>query len=147
MTDEIVEKSTISLQATANHWEEAIEAAGNLLVQAGKVTEAYVAATIHNVKTLGPYILIAPNIALPHARPEDGVKEAGIAIMTLKQPVEFEAGKPFQLIIFLAAVDQNLHLNMLRRISEIIIDEQVVAHILSTTNVDDVYKLFNQEAV
>lgn len=39
----------------------------------GCIKESYIDAMVNTVKNMGPYIVIAPGIAMPHAAPEDGV--------------------------------------------------------------------------
>ncbi|MCH7321392.1 PTS sugar transporter subunit IIA [Solibacillus sp. MA9] len=145
MQRELLEKDAILLQQDAASWEDAIKKAGQLLIDTGKIQESYIEATIRNIHELGPYILIAPNVALPHSRPEDGVLEQGISVLTLRKSVEFDSEKPFKLVICLAAVDENLHIEMLQKIAEVIADEALVNKLLSSTSVDEVYKMFNGE--
>lgn len=145
MNHELLVKEAIALHQDANSWEDAIKKSGQLLINTGKIKESYIDATIRNIRELGPYILIAPNVALPHSRPEDGVIEQGISVLTLKNPVEFDPEKPFQIVICLAAVDQNLHIDMLQKISEVIADETLVNTLLTTDSVDVVYNMFNGE--
>ena len=145
MNHELLAKEAIALHQDANSWEDAIKKSGQLLINTGKIKESYIDATIRNIRELGPYILIAPNVALPHSRPEDGVIEQGISVLTLKNPVEFDPEKPFQIVICLAAVDQNLHIDMLQKISEVIADETLVNTLLTTDSVEVVYNMFNGE--
>lgn len=145
MNRELLAKEAIALHVEAKDWEEAIRQAGQLLVNTGKIDLSYIEATIKNIHELGPYILIAPNVALPHSRPEDGVKEEGISVMTLKKAVEFDSEKPFRIVICLAAVNQNLHIDMLQKIAEVIADESLVETLLTTNSIDEVYYMFNEE--
>ena len=39
---------------------------------------------INNVKEIGSYIVIAPKVAIPHARPEDGTNKLGISFLKLE---------------------------------------------------------------
>ena len=145
MKREILAKEAIALQVEAVDWEDAIRQAGQLLLNIEKIESPYIEATILNIRELGPYILIAPNIALPHARPEDGVIEEGISVLTLKHAVAFDQNRPFKMVICLAAVDQNLHIDMLQKIAEILGNESLVHHLLTTNSVEEVYNLFNGE--
>jgi mannitol operon transcriptional antiterminator len=72
---DLLTEKTIKLNARAGNWEEAIRIGGELLVKNDFVEERYVEAMVSNVREMGPYIVIAPGVAMPHARPEDGVKE------------------------------------------------------------------------
>jgi ascorbate PTS system EIIA or EIIAB component len=145
MKREILAKEAITLQVEAKDWEDAIRQAGELLLNIGKIESPYIEATIRNIRELGPYILIAPNIALPHARPEDGVIEEGISLLTLGHAVAFNEKMPFQIIICLAAVDHNLHIDILQKIAEILGNEKLVDRLLTTKSVEEVYNMFNGE--
>lgn len=48
---------------------------GELLEKSGAIEPRYIDAMINTVKEIGPYIVIAPGIAMPHARPEAGAKK------------------------------------------------------------------------
>src|SRR5690625_2078742 len=84
-----LDKNLIAFNVEVNTPQEAIEAAGNLLVCANYVEEKYVNAMIESYNVNGAYIVIAPAIAIPHARPEDGVKETYISLAQLKKPIVF----------------------------------------------------------
>ena len=58
----------------------------------------------------GPYFVIAPGLAMPHGRPEEGVK-TGFALVTLKKPLIFnhEDNDPVDILITMAAVDATTH--------------------------------------
>ena len=44
----------------------------------------YTEAMIDVVRDMGPYIVLAPGLAMPHARPEMGAKQVGTALVTLE---------------------------------------------------------------
>ncbi|MBP3851369.1 MAG: PTS sugar transporter subunit IIA [Erysipelotrichaceae bacterium] len=66
--------------------------AGNLLVNTKAVEPKYVEAMINSVKKNGPYIVVCPQTALPHANPEDGVLQEAVSIVRLKKPIDFHSG-------------------------------------------------------
>ncbi|KQL36886.1 hypothetical protein AN959_02165 [Psychrobacillus sp. FJAT-21963] len=143
MNRRIIEESSIQLNVSAKNWEEAVRICGEVLVDNGKVEMTYVDAMINNIKEYGPYILIAPGVALPHARPEDGVKEEGICIVHLQDEVAFEPGKEFKVLIGLAARDKESHLNILRKIAEVISEEKTIEQLKNATGLQEVLTLFN----
>jgi PTS system ascorbate-specific IIA component len=55
------------------------------------------------LQELGPYAVIAPGIALLHARPDDGVLAPCLALITLSRAVEFgsEQNDPVDLVFAL----------------------------------------------
>ena len=70
----LLTEKTIQLNVEAKNWEQAVRMGGQLLIDNGFVESRYVDAMVKAVKEMGPYIVIAPGIAMPHARPEEGVK-------------------------------------------------------------------------
>ncbi|MFO6427822.1 PTS sugar transporter subunit IIA [Escherichia coli] len=48
----------------------------------------YYQAILDGVEQFGPYFVIAPGLAMPHGRPEEGVKKTGFSLVTLKKPLE-----------------------------------------------------------
>ena len=127
-------------------WEEAIAYSGGLLLERGKVTQKYIEAMIENIKTLGPYISIAPNIAMPHARPEDGVNEKGISVVVLKEPVFIggEADKQARILICLAATDANSHIKLIQTIAEWLSDEQFIQQMLEVETEERLHELLQK---
>ena len=85
----LVNVRDIKLKVPVRDWQDAVIKTGSILEQNGYVKHEYVDAMIQTVKTLGPYIVVAPGLAMPHAKSTNGVLKSGISIMTLANPVEF----------------------------------------------------------
>ena len=111
LRDSLAENKSIRLQAEANSWQEAVKVGVDLLVEAGVVEPRYFQAILDGVERFGPYFVIAPGLAMPHGRPEEGVKKNGFALVTLKTPMVFnhEDNDPVDILITLAAVDARTH--------------------------------------
>jgi PTS system ascorbate-specific IIA component len=120
LSDYLTEK-VIRLHVAAGTWQDAVWAAGSLLVADGKCTLGYIAA----VDEMGPYMVLAPGLALAHARPENGVLAMGISLVTLAQPVEFgsEDNDPVSLVIAFGGVDHTSHLGMLASLANFLGDD------------------------
>ena len=101
MLSDYITKDLVKLQVQVDDWEGAVRAGGQLLLDGGICEERYVDAMVDAVRRLGPYMVLAPGIALAHGRPEDGVLKAGMSIINLAEPVEFgsEANDPVYLVI------------------------------------------------
>lgn len=95
--------------------DEAIQIAGELLVQHELVTPDYPKAMIDLYHRLGPYIVVAPGVALPHASPADGAKGLGLAVVVLARPVVFGAPEkdPVSVVVTFASSDYTSHLRAL----------------------------------
>lgn len=127
-------------------WEEAVQVSAKPLLDGGEIKQSYIDGMIESVKEHGPYIVIAPNIALPHARPETGSVKIGYSVMLLKEPVSFtEDGKnDARLFIALSCVDSNTHLEMLQEIVMILSDTQKHDAIMEASNASEILDIFNK---
>lgn len=114
---------------TAEDWRGALRAACQLLVQAGAAEPRYVDRCIATVEELGPYMVVAPGVALAHARPEDGAVGLGISVVTLRQPVEFghTENDPVDVVFAFGSPDRDQHVGLLgalaRRLTEGLADD------------------------
>ncbi len=136
----LLHAGVIALDAVASDWREAIRRSGELLSAAGVAEAAYTEAMIRVVEEIGPYMVIAPGIALAHARPKDGVRIPGFALVRLSRPVEFgsAANDPVDLVIALAAVDDEGHVAALRELALLLGDDAAVRAIREAPDVQAV---------
>ena len=82
MLREFVETGRYSFREKFDSWEEAIAASCEPIIKEGVIEPVYVEAVINCVKKYGPYIIIAPNIAMPHSTEgAEGVNETAICFM------------------------------------------------------------------
>ncbi len=126
MLSETLTEKMILLQAEATDWREAVSITGNLLVQNGVCEPRYIDAMIEAVEKLGPYMVLAPGIALAHARPEDGVIQIGLCIVTLAKPVNFGSPEndPVKLVIGFGGVDHESHLQLLQELAMFLMEDE-----------------------
>lgn len=111
----------ITLQESADTWPQALEICAKPLLDAGVITAEYITAIVQQHHALGPYYVLAPGLAMPHARPEQGAKRLGLSLLKLERGVSFGAEKfdPVDLIIMLAAPDQHSHIEMISALAEL----------------------------
>ncbi|KAA8816624.1 PTS sugar transporter subunit IIA [Bifidobacterium callitrichos] len=116
--------SAFLLDVPADDWKAAIRLAGDGLVAAGFTTDAYTDQMIETVEKMGPYIVIAPGLALAHSRPSDAVLKTGLSWVRLSTPVEFgsKSNDPVSLVIGLAGHDENEHIGVMSAIAGALID-------------------------
>ncbi|WP_293784665.1 PTS sugar transporter subunit IIA [uncultured Aeromicrobium sp.] len=124
-----VPEHRLAAQVDVANWEEAVAVAGRLMEADDLCTAEYVAAMQDGVREYGPYVVVAPGVAMPHARPESGVQTPGVAIVTLREPVEFghATNDPVDLVIAFGAVDKDAHLATLQDIVALIQDSDRLA--------------------
>lgn len=140
---DLLKKENVQIYDSARDWRDAIRIAVRPLEEHGYVEPRYKEEVISNVETMGPYIVIADNIALPHARPEQGVLKTQIGVTLFRQNIIFD-GKdmPARLFITLAAEDSDSHLDVLMEISELLSDEETVQKILQAADTESLYRYF-----
>ena len=140
----LLKRENVQICESAADWKDAIRISVQPLEKGGYVKNCYKDGIIENIEKLGPYIMIADNIALPHARPEQGAIETQIGITLFDKPVIFdEKEKSAKLFITLAAKDNESHLETLMKISEILSDEVQVENILKAANEEMLYSYFD----
>jgi ascorbate PTS system EIIA or EIIAB component len=122
---------------------EAISLAGSLLVASGRVRDEYIESMLEAINQHGPYIVIAPGIALAHGKPNDAVIESGLSLLLLRQPVEFKHSQndPVQLVFGLAAVDHDSHITVLAQLSEFLSASSNVNSLLTCSESDQIRAL------
>ncbi len=129
----------------ANDWKEAIRLAASSLLESGLIKESYVQGMIDSVLTHGPYIVIAPNIAMPHARPEAGSVEIGYSVTLFNKPVSFmeDGSMDAKLFITLSCVEADSHIKMMQEIVTILSDGEKHDAIFRATTKEEIVKIFN----
>ena len=83
----LLKKENVQICESADNWRDAIRISVRPLEQGGYVESCYKDGIIENVEKLGPYIIIADHIALPHARPEQGAVKTQIGITLFRQDI------------------------------------------------------------
>ncbi|UJF16774.1 PTS sugar transporter subunit IIA (plasmid) [Jeotgalibaca sp. MA1X17-3] len=128
---EVITEEMIHVNYDCQTRDEAVIESGRLLVEKGYATEKYIKAMLKNVEENGTYIVIAPGIAMPHARPEEGAVDIGLSIVTLKNPVVFghPLNDPVRIVVGLCAVNHQSHLKALSELVEILGNQEKVEQI------------------
>jgi PTS system ascorbate-specific IIA component len=131
----------IRLGESAADWRAAVRLAGDALVASGATTPDYTDQMVATVEELGPYIVIAPGIALAHSRPSPAVLRAGISLVTLLEPVAFghPENDPVRLVVGLAAIDEEGHITALATLAEFLSDERRRAGLIGAASAGEVF--------
>lgn len=140
MLSDSITRELVQLQVKAENWECAVRSGGHLLVKAGICEDRYVDAMVEAVRDMGPYMVLAPGIALAHARPEDGVLKVGLSIINLETPVEFgsEANDPVSLVISFGGVDKISHVGLLQELAIFLMEESNQELLKTATDIDQI---------
>lgn len=123
--ESLIENNSIKLNVRAMDWKEAIKVGTDMLEASGAINPSYYQAITSSIEKLGPYIVIAPNFAMPHARPEDGVNRTAFALVTLAEPIYFEGEEePVKVMVTLAGSSSDEHMEGLMEVTQVLDDEE-----------------------
>ena len=104
---EILSIDHILTGVKAETWQQAVEAAGQILVDQGSITPQYIENMIRAVNDLGPYMVLMPHFALAHAAPCPAVLHDDMSLIILDEPVSFGSpNDPVKVILCLACTDK-----------------------------------------
>lgn len=137
---DILTPDLIQLNLSTNSWEEAFYVAATPLIEFDIVSRRYIDKIIQTTYEEGPYMVIAKNVALPHARPEEGAKKVGLGITVLKHPVKILGQASMKYIFTLAAVDNKRHLTALAELVTLIDQPDFFEMLDSATSVEEAYQ-------
>lgn len=141
MLREFVEKKHYLFAEEAKDWEEAIAMSYKSLEADGTVDSSYAQEIVECVHKYGPYIVIMEKVAMPHS--QEGVtvvNKTAIGFMKLEKPVRFVPGDPLkdaQLFFTLASCDPDQHLNNMMRLSEMLMNEQILNALFEAKTPED----------
>ena len=144
MFKDFVEKKHYSFHEGFDDWRDAIRAACQPLIDDGSIKTVYPDEIIKKVEELGPYIVIAPNICIPHAQEGVGVNTTTMCFMKTEKPVHFDSNDPekdARIFVVLASTDNNIHLQNLSMLSDALSDEDIVEKVLQAKTPEDLLKI------
>ena len=126
---------------------EALDQVVDLMAKSGKINdvEAYRQRVYarEEESTTG----IGEGIAIPHGKC-DAVAKPGLAAMVVKDGVDFDSldGEPVHLIFLIAApnTEDNIHLDVLSKLSVLLMDEQFTADLLNAKSVDEFLEIVDK---
>lgn len=137
--------SKVNIVDNVKDWEDAIRTAAQPLIADMSITNNYIEAMINNVKKFGTYVVVAPKVAMPHSRPEDGVNKNCLALLKINEGVFFgdetDEEEKVYFIFVLGAVDNESHIETLTQLMDIIDDEDKIEAMVKAESVDEIMEL------
>ncbi|MET6676361.1 PTS mannitol transporter subunit IIA [Citrobacter amalonaticus] len=125
-------EASISIKPVAKNWQEAIDFSMSSLLANHYVNASYIQAIKDSTINNGPYYILAPGVAMPHARPECGALKTGMSLTLLKQEVQFaDDDEPVKLLIGLSATHADSHIGAIQALSELLCEEENLAALLA----------------
>ena len=145
---DLLKKEAIELGAVVGSKEEAIDKLVNLMDQAGNITDKqeYKKGIIAR-EEMGT-TAIGAGIAIPHSK-NKAVKQAGIASMTVPSGVDYDSmdGEPSNLFFMIAAPAEgsDVHLEVLSRLSTILMDDQFRKDLLEAKTKEEYLSIIDKK--
>ncbi len=144
LTD-LLRPNLIAVNVHVKDWQEAVRESGRLLVEDEAVEPRFVDAMIEVVKEFGPYIVLAPGFAMPHAKAEAGCLKTSMSLITLTEPVEFgnPENDPVYVVAALTAKDHNEHIGALSQLADVLSNDTVVDELAAANSVEEILAIVN----
>lgn len=118
-------------------WEDSIRKSASILLKKKYITENYIDAMVKSVHINGSYIVIIPNVAMPHARPEEGVNKSCLSFLKINQPVMYPQDQEVRLVFVLAGNDNEGHIDLISSLADLLEDKQAVNALLQAKTPGD----------
>ena len=146
LLQDLLSEDNVSFHYPAETWKDVIRHGGQLMVDAGFTEPTYTEAMIDVVRDMGPYIVLAPGLAMPHARPEMGAKQVGTALVTLEKPIDFGSPEndPVSVAVFLCAPNKEEHIQLLTDIATLFEDEEFLDAAVNFESIEDVQAFLSE---
>lgn len=146
MLSETITENLIQVGMEVANFEEGIRVSAEPLKQSGYINQAYIEKIINIYRENGPYIVIAPQIALPHAPSDSGAKKVGIGFMKLVTPVISgnKANDPVRYFFPLSAPDSTSHIELLSALAQLLGNEEFIMGLENVETKDDFVNLLKQ---
>jgi len=144
---DILDESLVQLDVEASDWRDAVRKSTQPMVDQGKVLTTYVDDIIKGAEDCGPYFVLVPHVAMPHARPEEGAIETAVGVTILREPVEFgsEDNDPVKYLFPLSAKNSDNHLEALGSLAELLADEDFFERLDKAETPKDVVDLVHEK--
>ena len=132
--------NAIVIAADVPDWRAAVTLAGEALARSGAARPAYSAEMIRMIEEHGPYVVIAPGLALAHARPGPDVLADGLSIVTLATPVNFghPHNDPVRVVLGLAVTSSSEHLAAVAAVANVFNDSTAITDLAEATSAEQV---------
>ena len=133
----------IQIVDSVSDWKQAIRLSAQPLLAKETMTEAYIDAIFNSHQELGPYYVLAPGLAMPHARPEQGAIKNGLSLLHIKQGVSFDAEEndPVYVVIMLCALSGDEHINMITALADIFSDDERLSALLKVSSIEEIQRV------
>lgn len=140
--------TAIAIGVHVSDWRAAVSAAGDGLVRSGSTGPEYTKRMIDVISDFGAYVVIAPGLALAHARPGPDVVTEGLSVVTLAEPVAFghPHNDPVSVVLGLAVTTSDEHVLLVAELANVFNDPRVIPALAAATDADSIRSLLGVTA-
>lgn len=143
---DLLDRRSIDVNGTASSKQDAINKMVDLMCKSGKIKDKEEYKKRVFAREEEGSTGIGEGIAIPHAKC-DAVSKPGLAAMVVKGGVDFDAldGEPVSLIFLIAAPNtkENVHLDVLGKLSVMMMDEDFSERLKNANSVDEFLKIID----
>lgn len=144
---DLLKKDSIDLDVKASSKEEILKKAVELMNNNGNIIDKDKYLELVMKREEEGSTGIGEEIAIPHGK-GDSISAPGLAAMVIPDGVDFESldGKPVKLLFLIAAPNNkdNVHLEVLSRLSTLLMDEKFRKELLNAKSKDEFLKIIDQ---
>ena len=145
LIDYLEGQDLIRCKIKVKDWKDAVRVGCEMMVNNGNIEPRYTDTIIEKTEELGPYYVICPGVAMPHTRPDAGVKSKGISLMTLEPPIDFghSENDPVSIVICLAGEDNQSHLNIIEDLVALLSNQSNIDMLNEADSVDEIKEILS----
>lgn len=127
-------------------WQEAMHECIKPLVADGSVTQEYAECLVENIEKHGPYIVLVPGLAMPHALANArGTLRSAISFMRVKEPVHFgdpdEPETDAQVFFTLSDVDPDEHLKQMQKLMVVMTNDDAMERLKNMESLEELLEI------
>jgi mannitol PTS system EIIA component len=138
---DVLTLSQIKVPGTARSKDDAIREAGEILIDAGAVTPAYIDSMFERERSVSTYM--GNYLAIPHGTNEskDSIKKSALSVIRYEEPIDWD-GNEVRFALGIAGY-QGGHMDILSRIAIVFSDTDEVDKLLAAKSAEELFDLLN----
>ena len=142
MTEEIMPSGNVQFATRAGSRDDAIRAAGAILVDAGAVEPGYVDSMLERERSVSTYM--GNFLAIPHGTNEakDAIRRSALSVIRYDDPIDW-GGEEARFVVGIAGIE-NEHLEILSKIAIIFSDDEAVGRLLAADTAGELHTLLSE---
>ncbi len=130
------------VEEASEDWEKAIRRASGPLLGKCCIEECYVEKMLEMGRLHGPYFVVSDDVAIAHARPQDGVQSIGLCLNIYRKGLIIMQ-KKIHFLFVLATPDQQEHLHILENIMRLCNDSLARKRLLEASDEEEAMEILS----